>query len=121
MQQTSYTPGPWLWDTENSLIAPPDADSREAELCKEHGSHWTENAQAVLMIGLQTGETEENGDWIYLPDLPPTQADAQLIAAAPDLFEALRDMVDACPVIDTHSKEAHEKALAAMHKAIGGL
>jgi len=47
------------------------------------------------------------------------EANARLIAAAPDLFEALKHMVEVCPAIDPNGEEAHIKACAAIAKATG--
>jgi hypothetical protein len=44
-------------------------------------------------------------------------ADAHLIAAAPDLLEALKYMVNVCSAIDPQGEEAHERANAAIAKA----
>ena len=49
-------------------------------------------------------------------DLP----NARLIAAAPDLLEALQYMVNACPAIDPSGEDAHAHARAAIAKATGG-
>ena len=46
-------------------------------------------------------------------------ADARLIAAAPDLLEALQYMVNACPAIDTSGEDAHARAQAIIAKATG--
>ena len=49
-------------------------------------------------------------------DLP----NARLIAAAPDLLEALQYMVNACPAIDPSGEDAHARAQAIIAKATGG-
>ena len=47
-------------------------------------------------------------------------ANARLIAAAPDLLDALDYMLNVCHAIDAQGDEAHEKARAAIAKATGG-
>jgi hypothetical protein len=46
-------------------------------------------------------------------------ANANLIAAAPDLLETLEYMLNVCPAIDASGEDAHGKARAAIAKARG--
>jgi hypothetical protein len=85
-----HTPGPWMWDGVNAFIAPNHEIHLDGKTCEEHGHHWSECGQAVLMIGCDSGEFEENGDSIYYPELKPNEADTRLIASAPDLLQALQ-------------------------------
>ena len=47
------------------------------------------------------------------------EANARLIAAAPDLLEALQYMMEVCPAINQQGEEAHLRASAAIAKATG--
>jgi hypothetical protein len=46
-------------------------------------------------------------------------ANARLIAAAPDLLDALQYMLEVCPAIDQQGEEAHQQARAAIATATG--
>ena len=48
-----------------------------------------------------------------------TRANARLIAAAPDLLDALEYMVNTCPAIDPSGEDAHTRARYAIAKATG--
>ena len=49
-----------------------------------------------------------------------SNANANLIAAAPELLEALQYLANVCPAIDAQGEEAHQRARAAIKKATGG-
>jgi hypothetical protein len=71
-----FTPGPWRWHCE-----PQGIDERKWTRCNEGQLLGKDDAE-VLWLG--DGET-------YYPSRgeEPTEEDAHLIAAAPDLYEAL--------------------------------
>ena len=93
-----HTPGPWLYS--EHLIYPCGAYG-EDKLVK-HGS------KSVAMVRA-TGNAEE------------TEANAKLIAAAPELLEALQDCRDILTDVFKNSKRAAIiRADAAIQKATGG-
>ena len=46
-------------------------------------------------------------------------ANARLIAAAPELLDALQYLANVCPAINAQGEEAHQRASAAVAKAVG--
>lgn len=66
-------------------------------------------------------DSEIMGDDEYHENIERKLADAHLIAAAPELMEALKEMIDAYPTPSSVCKErtAFEKAHAALAKAQG--
>lgn len=90
MEKFKGTPGPWLVN----VIGP----------------HW--NNKSLTHIEVTFGEDGECVcDTVYSPD------DAKLIAAAPDLLEALRFIINDCSRMIP--KCAEDKAIAAINKALG--
>jgi hypothetical protein len=60
-------------------------------------------------------------DGYFQRDEDECMANARLIAAAPDMLEALTDLVGGCGKEgDLFSNQAHDKARAAIAKATGG-
>ena len=47
------------------------------------------------------------------------EANAHLIVAAPELYDALEYFLNVCPAIDPNGEDAHEKAKAVLAKARG--
>lgn len=111
---TKFTPGPWSYSP-----------------CKVHTRGWD---------GFQICFTDEDGDELIVAEFEAThsgvEADARLMAAAPDLYEALRRMVgliqlirgradlprELRPILDElHPARSHRitDALAALSKAEG--
>lgn len=93
MSKQSYTPGPWdYWSGYNPV------DELEAQI------------------------TTEDGDIViasYNRQIPEGEANAKLLAAAPDLLEALRIMVNACyPVSTEISDKGHEWCTAYLDQAL---
>jgi hypothetical protein len=87
---SKHTPGPWRTEIDGELVGPLGGFMPVGGGC--YGSPW------------MTGITEE-----------ARKADARLIAAAPELLEALRSMLE-----DDDHDEAKRKARAAIAKAEGG-
>ena len=103
-RETRYTPGPWEIDTE----------TRPAEVCTIHG---------VPAMPTEGGLGQE---WVYVrgeigywqADEEENLANAHLIAAAPDLYEALADLLAICDG-DPDEPEEVKWARAALAKARG--
>ena len=98
-----YTPGPWAFDWED--------DNRTWAIVK--------SPTGKIVANVNT----ESGPYIapLVSDKMPAQANAQLISAAPDLFEALKIILeypygDASPLDDPL---VMEQARAAIRKAEG--
>ena len=87
-----HTPGPWTQGTSENGVE-----------CVWLDGH----TESVRDMG-------DDGTWIDCN----TEANARLIAAAPDLLEALRSLLDALPSATTHP--AIRSARAAIAKATGG-
>lgn len=67
------------------------------------------------------GRDETKGDVVIAETKAGTLADAQLIAAAPDLLAALKDLIN--PIYQSYGRPDHVRvanALAAIAKATGG-
>ncbi|HCF6051219.1 hypothetical protein ISH39_03300 [Pseudomonas aeruginosa] len=93
MSKQSYTPGPWdYWSGYNPV------DELEAQI------------------------TTEDGDIViasYNRQIPEGEANAKLLAAAPELLEALRIMVNACHPVSTEiSDKGHEWCTAYLDQAL---
>lgn len=94
---SEYTPGPWLWHWH-------EQDGKAN--CGVH--HLARPGQAYSVCRAPKYQSKEQ--W---------EADARLIAAAPDLLEALEYMLETCPGIDHVGDEARKQAFEAVKKARG--
>lgn len=115
MKQTQHTPAPW----EYSLYS---EDAETIEKYRKHGVEptlkLTNEGQAVIMSGdqriaLVDCHAEYKRGHGHKTICPIREANARLMAAAPDLLEALEDMLkmpDDCAI---------ERAQAAIAKARG--
>ena len=78
---------------------------------------------SIATVNFDNGKSIEEGGY-DCPPLEEAKANARLIAAAPDLVEALRDLL-VCPAIldelngDSETNNAVAKARAALSKALG--
>lgn len=94
MKEFKGTPGPWV--------------------VNEMGQHW--NNKALVHLEITFGEDGE-----CICDTVYQREDANLIAAAPELLEALQCIIEAC-TWDTYGKPGYENleaAKAAINKALG--
>ena len=102
---TPHTPGPWEIETAKRFIG--DSEETYDSLCVTFSSPL--RAKLICELGADT-----------LPDNPHN---AHLIAAAPDLLEALQFLLADWIAINgdriTGSRVPAEKAIAAIAKAIG--
>lgn len=109
----NHTPGPWEVDIHGNIKCPPIGDGR-----KYDGLHYVASTTGL------SGERVANlCGGAYRP-IEESKANASLIAAAPDLLEALRELLNA-PDPDevedaTPRFRAVMKAHAAIAKATGG-
>ena len=107
-----HTPGPWMWTHKEInfemrkkgyhnpsrpwlVCLQSLADPFNAGISPEHPK-WDGYAGVVLSVRLKS-----NRSGSLLPYKPPSPADARLIAAAPDLLAACKDMVDALDFTNT--------------------
>lgn len=105
--ERAHTPAPWTWQTSNSW----------RRLRHGNRSAWTN----VLMPTVQWGDGQ--------PDIDVSEADMVLIAAAPELLDALKDAVETLEwIVRASNLPAREppteastigKARAAIAKATG--
>lgn len=98
---SKHTPGPWFL----------------AE--KVEGKHTVTNLRRIRSEreGMEHGAVCE----VYgIADGSEAHANARLIAAAPELLEALEYVLNTCPAINSQAEEAHQQARAAIAKATGG-
>ncbi|NTF67726.1 hypothetical protein [Rhizobium rhizogenes] len=97
MKRQGYTPGPWHVDPK----APEES--------------FFEDVNVLRKDGLAIAVCVHNGD--ILP--PEPEANARLIAAAPELLEATRQMVVNSAADNKEYRDCHKKAVAAIAKAEG--
>lgn len=94
--KTKHTPGPW-WN--------------ESDIIHAKDEHWTEECHSCDHVAraFDVGE--------------PTEANAHLIAAAPELYEALEALISACDEMGVDLGEGAPKekkmCFAALRKARG--
>ena len=94
---------------------------------------WVVGNQTPLNFGVQRGHGMEHLGFVYGPSFPEhsevgrrSLANARLIAAAPELLDALQALVSATERVSVgdYSEETHDmavsKARAAIAKATGG-
>jgi hypothetical protein len=110
--ETKWTPGPWA-------IAKRGRDRRSERL------GWLEIRDANGCPVVHAGSVtiwQEDGGQDHDAGVRMSEADAALIAAAPDLYEALAAVVDAIPVgkVSIAARVALDNARAALAKARGG-
>jgi hypothetical protein len=89
---SKHTPGPWVFYDDSN-----DGKTKRIEIA----------ARGKTVARIYHSVPKE--------DLP----NARLIAAAPDLLEALEYMVNTCPAIDPSGGDAHTRARYAIAKATG--
>jgi hypothetical protein len=99
MRETKFTPGPWLV---------------ERRATKKTGTHHTIGVMLDEMGGVFG--THTSGRYMSVSGCID-EHDAALIAAAPDLYEALRDMCEGGGLDD--GGDVIEKGIAALKKARG--
>lgn len=92
-----HTPGPWQWWTSNSL----------RRLTSHAGGRSGQDGGVLHAYRCRDG----------VADIAVSDADMSLIAAAPDLYEALRDMCESGGMDD--GTDVIAKAKAALAKARG--
>ena len=95
MNETSHTPGPWEWSGRTH-----PAEIGIINPARDH----------MLVIALLTSGNVEN-----------QSADARLIAAAPDLLEALEAYVGWAERVELRAETVYIKACAAILKAKGAV
>ena len=119
MSEVKHTPGPWTWGEDHPQNA----------CATVYGvAEWGQYEIAQLYSApTDVAKQDANGVW---GDHPERRANARLIAAAPELLEALRgmvsgyeeyDMPDGKPVLRPLEKQSSwiQRALAAIAKAEG--
>ena len=84
---TKHTPGPWIWCPEESCFR---------ALVDSNGSPCErEDAKLVFSLGDEAIAADVEAGVIKWADFHPSDADARLIASAPELLEALYRLLDA--------------------------
>ena len=92
--ETKHTPGPW--SVEKSNLGP---------------EIWNQNTRVARV----------NINHEYHADMVDDQANARLIAAAPELLEALEAILEAMPAqMSLDGEQLRSDAIAAIRKATGG-
>ena len=104
MSAAKYTPGPWHWPHDSNELCPVNPDHRRSAVSQ---ILYAEGGYGFL--GRNNSDT-----------LAELEADRRLIAAAPDLLEALQRLLLSGDVRDAAEKGALAQARAAIAKATGG-
>ena len=107
---SKHTPGPWEVIGQHVFTKLGAANAHGSKASERDG--WN---IATINPWACTNQDEEEED---MP-VSETMANACLIAAAPDLLEALEYMLETCPGIDNVGDEARKQARAAIAKAKG--
>lgn len=113
MDKATYTKGPW----DGPHFARDDISCNCTSVVSEG------YAGAIATIHFDNGKTIDDGG-NGCPPLEEAKANARLIAAAPQMFEALQNIL-LCPAIldelngDSETNNAVAKARAALSKALG--
>lgn len=94
--EIKHTPGPWKWV--------------ELEFCGKYHELQDQFGVVICDDGSASGE--------YSPEIDVNGANARLIASAPELLEALEEVVQWLELGD-HEGQMHSKARAAIAKAKG--
>ena len=93
---SKHTPGPWANDL-------PEREEPYQNICIQVGK------RDICLVWIDDDPVDDyNAEQC---------ANAHLIAAAPDLLEALQYMFAVCPAINHQGEEAHQQASAAITKA----
>lgn len=103
MSKTQHTPGPWEYDTELA-----DAGNKSTPIYTEAPGADADLFEAVCIIP---------HDDITAAGYTQIKANARLIAAAPDLLDALKEILD--NAIVPYRGPMFDKARAAIAKATG--
>jgi len=105
---TSHTPGPWTLNGEIRRIG--GTEHYCADICGTNDGGFWRGSVAYIQTAdhLKRGMRIDEG-----------KANARLIAAAPDMLEALRQMVVNSEGDGKEYRDCHKKALAAIAKATG--
>jgi outer membrane PBP1 activator LpoA protein len=100
---SSFTPGPWRID---------ETAHHDCGYGRSSNTIVGKNGEPVVLFDPSDGE--------YAEALDPRSADALLIAAAPELLEALKEMLAYSGIIEERDTNyATNKARAAIKKATG--
>lgn len=98
MMDRKWTPGPWVWVKPNRW---PDHQMEEQGLGRFKSGH------------VSVCEFGHNAQFYPSEGVPPNDADGNLIAAAPDLYEALEDLAEKmASYMDDESVQLVASALA---------
>lgn len=100
---SGHTPGPWTFV--------PQRDDPEGAPVTDLGGFRGPNGESICTFG-------ENME--FYPDCgtPPSEADARLIAAAPDLLEAVRGFLSHVPMFTPQAElDAKREAVRAIGRA----
>lgn len=111
---TKHTPGPWIWCPEESCFR---------ALVDSNGSPCErEDAELVFSLGDEAIAADVEAGAIKWADFHPSDADARLIAAAPELLAACAGLLDALRTSGVGNgaiRFAEYQARAAIAKAQG--
>lgn len=120
--KTTHTPGPWKWGTDwdKFQIDPETGDPTEKYLdIALRSESLFIHGQGAMVIPVRVDHYGVELD--YAGDEPFSKADRALLAAAPDLLEALRECLEVIcgnNAVDAHNAIA--EARAALARVEGG-
>ena len=105
MSKGTHTPGPWVADGNGVILG---GEYAGTSICETYKAHW------LASFG-------RNGKEAYAALVRDAEANAQLIAAAPELLEACRERLLCDEMYEQGTSEWHQSvdcADAMMHAAI---